>query len=129
MSQNPTSFQGLRTAIYPVAHVEDAKKWYATAFGVAPYFEEPFYVGFNIGGYELGLVPAEGGSTPGEGGVVVYWGVPDAQLALDYLIGQGARQREGVQDVGGGIRLATVFDPWGNVVGIIENPHFKPERY
>jgi predicted enzyme related to lactoylglutathione lyase len=128
MSQSSSSFQGLRTAIYPVSSIEDAKKWYAAAFGVLPYFEEAFYVGFNIGGYELGLVPAEQGSAPGESGVVVYWGVPDAEIARQYLLKQGAREKEGVQDVGGGIRLATVYDPWGNVVGIIENPHFKPER-
>jgi predicted enzyme related to lactoylglutathione lyase len=125
-SQN--RFQGLRTAIYPVPDVQAAKAWYAQAFGTDPYFDEPFYVGFNIGGYELGLVPAEGAAKPGENGVVVYWGVPNADDGVAYMLGQGAKKREGVQDVGGGIRLATMFDPWGNVLGIIENPYFKPEK-
>lgn len=129
MTSKPTgAFHGLRTAIYPVSNIADAKEWYTTTFGSAPYFDEPSYVGFNIGGYELGLVPAEGKTVPGEGGVVVYWGVPNAAAALEYLLVKGAQEREGVQEVGGGIRLATVYDPWGNVLGIIENPNFKPEK-
>lgn len=130
MSQtsNQNRFQGLRTAIYPVPDMEAAKEWYATTFGVQPYYDEPFYIGFNIGGYELGLIPAEGSSKPGESGAVVYWGVPDANAGLHYLLYRGAREREEVQDVGSGIRLGTVYDPWGNVLGIIENPYFKPEK-
>ena len=125
---NQNRFQGLRTAIYPVPDVQAAKAWYAQTFGTKPYFDEPFYVGFSIGGYELGLVPAGGSTKSGESGVVVYWGVPDAKDGVAYLLSQGAGEREGVQDVGGGIKLATVFDPWGNVLGIIENPYFKPEK-
>lgn len=127
-NQQQNHFQGLRTAIYPVPDLAKAKDWYATTFGVQPYFEEAFYVGFSIGGYELGLIPAGGASMPAEGGVVVYWGVPDAKAGLDYLLIRGARAREEIQDVGGGIRLGTVYDPWGNVLGIIENPYFKPEK-
>lgn len=120
-------FLGLRTAIYPVPDVQAAKAWYTQVFGTPPYFDEAFYVGFSIGGYELGLIPAAGAAKPGESGVVVYWGVPDAGDGVAYLLEQGAKKREEVQDVGGGIRLATVFDPWGNVIGIIENPFFRPE--
>ena len=50
-------FLGLRTVIYRVRDLAAAKAWYANAFGVQPYFDEPFYVGFDIGGYELGLHP------------------------------------------------------------------------
>ena len=67
---------GLRTAIYHVPDLPRAKAWYAKAFGVAPYFDEPFYVGFNIGGYELGLDPDTSTVGPGARGVVAYWGWP-----------------------------------------------------
>jgi predicted enzyme related to lactoylglutathione lyase len=58
-------------------------------------------------------------------GVVVYWGVSDADAALKRLLSIGAAERINVQDVGEGIRVATVLDPFGNVLGVIENPHFK----
>jgi predicted enzyme related to lactoylglutathione lyase len=124
---SPT-FRGIYTVIYRVPDLGRAKAWYATAFGVQPYFDEPFYVGFSIAGYELGLLPEEGEAKAGAGGSVAYWGVVDAQRALARLLELGARPHEDVQDVGGGIRTATVLDPFGNVVGIIENPSFKPER-
>jgi predicted enzyme related to lactoylglutathione lyase len=117
-------FLGLRTAIYPVADVNKAKAWYAEAFGVAPYFDQPFYVGFNIGGFELGLMPAEAHAQPGLGGVGVYWGVADAQQAVDRLLKLGASALSPIQDVGEGIKTATLKDPFGNALGIIENPHF-----
>jgi predicted enzyme related to lactoylglutathione lyase len=115
---------GLRTVIYHVPDLERAKQWYRTAFGVEPYFDEPFYVGFNIGGYELGLDPDTEGAKPGPGGSVAYWGVADADAALTHFQHAGATVRSPVRDVGEGIRVATVADPFGNVVGLIENPHF-----
>jgi predicted enzyme related to lactoylglutathione lyase len=121
-------FLGLRTAIYRAESVADAKAWYANVFGVEPYFDEPFYVGFDVGGYELGLQPAEGDQKPGPGGVVVYWGVENADAARARLLELGAGDRGPAADVGGGIRVATVNDPFGNVLGIIENPHFAGER-
>ena len=118
-------FQGLRTVAYQVEDIEEAKIWYIAATGTEPYFDEPFYVGFNIGGYELGLQPVERGQATDAGRVVVYWGVPDADAALAHLLEVGAQPNEAVQDVGGGVRVATVRDPFGNVLGIIENPHFS----
>ena len=94
--------------------------------GAPPYFDEPFYVGFDVGGFELGLQPQEpGGPGPGASGVVAYWDVDDADGAFERLLGLGATGHEGVQDVGDGIRVATVLDPCGNVFGIIENPRFS----
>ncbi len=122
MEKSP--FLGLRTVIYPVADLQAAKAWYRQAFGIDPYFDEPFYVGFNIGGYELGLNPDLSEAKPGAEGSVTYWGVEDCEAALARLRGLGAREHSGVQDVGGGIKVASVLDPDGNVVGIIENPHF-----
>jgi len=116
---------GLRTVIYHVPDLKRAKDWYSAAFGVKPYFDEPFYVGFNIGGYELGLDPDTKNTKPGPGGAVAYWGVPSADAAVAHFQKAGATVRSAIQDVGEGIRVATVADPFGNVVGLIENPHFK----
>jgi predicted enzyme related to lactoylglutathione lyase len=115
--------QGLRTVIYKVPDLEKAKAWYARALGFDPYFAEPFYVGFQVGGFELGLDPDMSGVKPG-GGVVAYWGVADAAAEHARLVGLGAASASAPQDVGGGIRVAAVKDPFGNVFGIIENPHF-----
>jgi predicted enzyme related to lactoylglutathione lyase len=118
-------FEGLRTAAYHVEDIEEAKAWYIAATGVEPYFDEPFYVGFNIGGYELGLQPVERGQATDTGRVTIYWGVADIEVALAHLLEIGARPNEAIQDVGGGVKVATVRDPFGNVLGIIENPHFS----
>ena len=117
-------FQGLRTVIYRAGDLARAKEWYATLLGFGPYFDQPFYVGFNVGGYELGLDPEAATAAAGDS-VVTYWGVADAHASLARLVELGARERDPVRDVGGGILVATVEDPFGNVVGIIENPHFK----
>jgi len=120
-------FLGLRTAIYHVDDLEKAKTWYSQVLATPPYFDQPFYVGFNVGGFELGLNPELSRTRPGAGGAVTYWGVADAAAALARLLALGAREHEALQDVGDGIRVATVLDPFGNVLGIIENPHFKLE--
>ena len=118
------NFLGLRTAIYHAPDLAKAKVWYSKILGIDPYFDQPSYVGFNVGGYELGLDP-DACSSAGTSGIVVYWGVSDANAALKRLLSLGATERTDVQDVGEGIRVATVLDPFGNVFGIIENPHFK----
>ena len=116
---------GLRTVIYKVADLERAKRWYTAAFGVPPYFDEPFYVGFNIGGYELGLDPDVSQGAAGKCGALAYWGVANLDSALRHFEAQGAERNTAAQDVGGGIRVASVFDPFGNAIGLIENPHFQ----
>ncbi|HWN10891.1 MAG TPA: VOC family protein [Pyrinomonadaceae bacterium] len=118
-------FLGLRTAIYQVKDIDEAKAWYSSVLGFAPYFDEPFYVGFNVGGYELGLQPSEGDASQKSAGSVAYWGVDSAAAAVKHLIDKGATVQEELQDVGEGIKVATVKDPFGNVFGVIENPHFK----
>ena len=114
---------GLYTAIYKAPDLARAKAWYAAAFGVQPYFDEPFYVGFNIGGCELGLDPDPSGRS-GPGGVTAYWGVPDIAAAVQHLVDVGGTVANPVQDVGDGIRVAVIADPFGNGVGLIQNPHF-----
>ena len=118
------SFLGLRTTIYKVNDLATARDWYTQILGFKPYFDEPYYVGFNVGGYELGLLPDNVALEPKSDGVVAYWGVDDIELSFHKLIGAGALSHEQPEEVGGGIKTATVKDPWGNVFGIIENPHF-----
>jgi predicted enzyme related to lactoylglutathione lyase len=113
--------KGLRTVKYPVADLERAKAWFTQAFGTAPYFDQPFYVGFAVGGFELGLVPD---GTPGTAGSVAYWGVDDVEAEVARLLDLGATVHEAIQDVGEGIRTAELRDPFGNVLGLIENPLF-----
>ncbi len=119
-----TNFLGLRTTIYKVDDLGAAKTWYANAFQTDPYFDEPFYVGFSIRGYELGLLPEE---SKGEkhAGVLSYWGVEDIQKEFDRLISLGATVHEPPANVGGEIMVASVIDPWGNIIGLIYNPEFK----
>lgn len=112
---------GLRTVIYPTTDLEVAKAWYTEVLGFGPYFDQPFYVGFNVGGFELGLLP-EG--APGSQGSQAYWGVADAAAEIERLQALGATMHEAVTDVGEGIKVGSVLDPFGNVFAIIENPHF-----
>lgn len=116
---------GLRTAIYPVPSTAQGKAWYSTVLGQEPYFDEPFYVGYNVGGFELGLDPSAAPTAPDSGSVCTYWGVPDAEAGYARLLALGATPHEGVMEVGGGIKVATVRDPFGNIFGIIENPLFQ----
>jgi lactoylglutathione lyase len=119
---------GLRTTIYKVADLDQAKVWYSKVLGFPPYFDQPFYVGFSVEGYELGLTPEEK-STPKTDTVSTYWGVDNVSAAYQRLIELGANELEPPQDVGEGIIVAMVKDPWGNPFGIIYNPHFKlPEK-
>ena len=115
-------FQGLRSVVYGVHDIEKAKAWYSTVLGIQPYFDQPFYAGFEVGGFELGLDPS---SAPGTAGPTAYWGVADANAAWKRLIELGAREHEKVQDVGDGILAGSVVDPFGNKLGIIQNPHFS----
>ncbi|QJR14553.1 VOC family protein [Usitatibacter palustris] len=115
---------GLRTALYPAPDLARAKAWYEKVLERKPYFDEPFYVGFSVGGFELGLVPDE---IPDIDGARPLWGVDNAEAAYAELIKLGATPLEPVKDVGDGIKVAAVRDPFGNRFGIIENPQFNPE--
>jgi predicted enzyme related to lactoylglutathione lyase len=125
-SKEPNMFLGLRTVKYEVQDMAKAKEWYGKVFGLQPYFDEPaYYVGYNIGGYELGLVPEAKAATKRDAAGVAYWGVEDIRSSYKRLLDLGATSVSEVQDVGGGILVAEVRDPFGNVLGIIYNPHFK----
>jgi predicted enzyme related to lactoylglutathione lyase len=117
--------KGLRTAIYPAPDLAKGKLWYESVFQRRPYFDEPFYVGFEIGGFELGLVPD---AKPGEAGVKIYWGVADIAAEVQRLRQLGVTVLGEVQDVGGGVKVVDLADPFGNQVGLIENPNFNVSK-
>ena len=118
---------GLRTALYRVTDLDKAKEWYRAVLGIDPYFDEPFYVGFNVGGFELGLDPDDLRRRPARAASASTGESRTPTPALARLLELGGREHAAVTDVGGGIRVAAVLDPFGNVFGIIENPHFKLE--
>lgn len=122
-----SSILGLRTAIYKVANIDAAKAWYSKAFQTEPYFDQPFYVGFNIAGYELGLQPEEQPAGEKPESVLTYWGVEDIAGEYQRFLELGAAEHEKPQNVGGEIMVATVKDPWGNIIGLIYNPEFTLE--
>ena len=122
-----TKLLGLRTVAYKVADIQQAKEWYTKALDVKPYFDQPFYVGFNICGYELGLMPEENPPKYKQESVLAYWGVDDIHESYNRLIETGAKVHEEPQNVGGDIMVASLKDPWGNIIGIVYNPDFKIE--
>ena len=99
-----------------------ARNWSSTLLGIEPYFDQPFYVGFAVGGFELGLLP---NATPGATGPQPLWGVSNAGESFARLISLGATALQPVTEVGENIKVAYVLDPFGNRFGIIENPNFK----
>jgi catechol 2,3-dioxygenase-like lactoylglutathione lyase family enzyme len=114
-------YLGIRSVIYPAPDIVAARDWFAGVLGVQPYFDEPFYVGFNVGGFELGL---EAGASV-EDGPISYWGVDDVDDAVAGLVAAGATRRGDVLDLGDGLRMATVtLSGGGGIFGVIENPHF-----
>ena len=114
-------FLGLRTVVYPAPDLAASKAWWTAALGIEPYFDQPFFVGFNPGGYELGLDPNADPAV----GPRTYWGVRNIAAAGEHMIATGAVAVEPVQDVGEGIKLGTFRSPVGDLVGLIENPVFK----
>jgi predicted enzyme related to lactoylglutathione lyase len=117
--------EGLRTVCYPVTDIADATAWYKRVLERDPYFEEPFYVGFEVGGFELGLLPD---GTPGATGATAYWATADIVAEVQRIVGLGAVIDSPVTEVGGGISVATLKDPYGNLFGVIANPHFDPAK-
>lgn len=112
-------FTKLRTVIYHVQDIDAGKEWYIKATGVQPYFDEPFYVGFDINGYELGLDPDGSYFTTGNH-TISYWAVDDLSIALEKLIKLNAKLIQAKTNVGGSIYVAIVEDPFGNQIGLIE---------
>ena len=113
--------QGLRTLIHPVTDLDAAKAWWTAYLGFGPYFDEPFYVGYEVAGYELGLLPSD---EPGVG-ALTYWGVDDVPAAMDAAVAAGATVHVEATEVGDGIVTGTVTTPHSGIVGFIRNPTFS----
>jgi predicted enzyme related to lactoylglutathione lyase len=112
-------FRKLRTVIYHVDDIKKAKQWYKHIIGIQPYFDQPFYVGFDIDGYELGLDPDMTNADPGNQSVA-YWLVDNIEVAFKKLIENNASVISAIAEVGDGIKVAVLKDPFGNAVGLIE---------
>ena len=111
--------QGIKTVLHPVSDLTAAKEMYAALLGVEPTTDESYYVGFEAGGQHIGLVP--GGGPQGMTSPVAYWHVPDLDAKLAEVTAAGATVKEPAHDVGGGRMVATVTDPDGNVLGLLED--------
>ena len=110
---------GLRTIVYHVASLEVAKMWYAEMFDIKPYFDESFYVGYDINGCELGLDP-NGDSYTGGNSSITYWKVDDIDSIFEKFKSKKVVIHEEIHSVGGAIRLGSVKDPFDNIIGLIE---------
>jgi predicted enzyme related to lactoylglutathione lyase len=110
---------GIKTVLHPVSDLTKAKQVYAALLGVLPQADESYYVGFEAAGQHIGLVP--GGGPQGMTSPVAYWHVPDIEAKLSEVTAAGATVKEPVHDVGGGRLVATVTDPDGNVLGLLQD--------
>ncbi|MEZ0070470.1 putative enzyme related to lactoylglutathione lyase [Streptacidiphilus sp. MAP12-20] len=111
--------KGIKTVLHPVSDLGKAKAVYAALLGTTPVADEVYYVGFEAGGQHIGLVP--GGAQQGMTAPVTYWEVADIEAKLAELTAAGAVVKEPAHDVGGGRLVATVMDPDGNVLGVLQD--------
>jgi predicted enzyme related to lactoylglutathione lyase len=111
--------QGIKTVLHPVSDLETAKTVYAALLGIAPQHDSSYYVGFDTEGQHIGLVPA--GGPQGMSSPVAYWHVPDIEAKLAEVTAAGATVQEPAHEVGPGRLVATVTDPDGNVLGLLQD--------
>jgi predicted enzyme related to lactoylglutathione lyase len=114
-----SSVQGIKTVLHPVSDVEKAKAVYTALLGVAPQADSPYYVGYDVAGQHIGLLP--GGGPQGLTSPVAYWHVDDIEAKLTDLTSAGATVRDAPKEVGGGRLVASVVDADGNTIGLIED--------
>jgi predicted enzyme related to lactoylglutathione lyase len=134
-SEEHVMLRGMSTVALLAEDFEGAKRWYADLLGFAPYFDQPWYAEFRVGDqqHELGILnaryAADLGGVPAvdrPGGVVLYWHVDDLDVALARTLDLGARPFQPPRDFGEGFRGACVLDPFGNLLGLMHNPHHLP---
>ena len=115
-----SSTEGIKTVLHPVSDLEAAKKVYTALLGIEPQADSSYYVGYDVAGQHIGLVP--NGGPQGMTSPVAYWHVPDIEAKLAEVTAAGASVNEPAHDVGGGRLVATVTDPDGNVLGLLQDP-------
>ena len=115
-----SSTEGIKTVLHPVSDLSSAKAVYAALLGIAPQVDEPYYVGFEAAGQQIGLVPA--GGPQAMTSPVAYWHVSDIEAKLAEVTAAGGAVKEPAHNVGGGRQVATVTDPDGNVLGLLQDP-------
>jgi predicted enzyme related to lactoylglutathione lyase len=111
--------EGIKTVLHPVSDLAKAKVVYAALLGVEPQSDAPYYVGFEAAGQQIGLVPAGGPQSITS--PVAYWHVTDIEAKLAEVTAAGATVKQPAHDVGGGRLVATVTDPDGNVLGLLQD--------
>jgi predicted enzyme related to lactoylglutathione lyase len=132
--RSATMLRGFCTITYWADDVPAATRWYTELLGGEPYFVRPVegppaYVEFRIGDShdELGLTDrryAPADAVQGPGGVVMYWHVDDVEATFQRLLSMGAKEYQPITARGAGFVTASVVDPFGNVLGIMYNPHY-----
>lgn len=110
----------VQTVLYPVSDIEKAKRLYGVLVASDPYMDEPYYVGWDADGQDVGLDPH--GHRKGMTGPIAYWHVTDIKATIADLLEAGATEKDEIRDVGGGKLVATVTDGDGNVIGILQPP-------
>jgi predicted enzyme related to lactoylglutathione lyase len=110
-----TNNEGIKTVLHPVSDLTKAKAVYTALLGAPPQHDAPYYVGYDVQGQHIGLVPG------GEGSPVTYWHVGDIEAKLAEVTAAGAILKEAAKDVGGGRLVATFTDPDGNVLGLLQD--------
>jgi predicted enzyme related to lactoylglutathione lyase len=114
-----SSTEGITTVLHPVSDLTAAKAVYTALLGVPPQTDSDFYVGYEVAGQQIGLVPS--GGPQGMTSPVAYWHVPDIEAKLAEVTAAGAAVKEAPHDVGGGRLVASFTDPDGNVLGLLED--------
>jgi predicted enzyme related to lactoylglutathione lyase len=114
MSATPT--MGIKTVLHPVTNLEKAKEVYTALLGVEPTADAPYYVGYDTAGQHIGLVPNSDMTAP-----IDYWHVADIEAKLAEVTAAGATLKDAPRDVGNGRLVATVTDPDGNVLGLLQD--------
>jgi predicted enzyme related to lactoylglutathione lyase len=119
VTMTESSTEGIKTVLHPVSDLEAAKKVYTALLGIEPQADSSYYVGYDVAGQHIGLVP--NGGPQGMTSPVAYWHVPDIEAKLAEVTAAGAGVKEAAHDVGGGRLVADITDPDGNVLGLLQD--------
>ena len=114
-----SSTQGIKIVLHPVSDLEKSKAVYAALLGITPQADSSYYVGFDVEGQHIGLVPKGGPQSMSS--PVAYWQVPDIEAKLAEVTAAGATVKEPPRNVGGSRLVATFTDPDGNVLGLVQD--------